>query len=88
MLHLYMRLINNRMACSGNLGKIALGQLKNVEIALATLRQLFYIFHLTLSNFPQIALQPMRLLVLINPLINRCEKLKMLSKGLPYGVLP
>ena len=35
-----MRLINNCMACSGNLGKIALGQLKNKEIALATLRQL------------------------------------------------
>ena len=60
-----MRLINNRMACSGNLVKIALGQLKNVKIALATLRQFFYIFHLTLSNFPQIALQSMRLLVLI-----------------------
>ena len=51
------------MACSGNLVKIALGQLKNVKIALATLRQFFYIFHLTLSNFPQIAFQPMRLLV-------------------------
>ena len=60
-----MRLINNRMACSGNLVKIALGQLKNVKISLATLRQFFYIFHLTLSNFPQIALQSMRLLVLI-----------------------
>ena len=58
-----MRLINNRMACSGNLVKIALGQLQNVKIALATLRQFFYIFHLTLSNFPQIALQSMRLLV-------------------------
>ena len=54
------------MACSGNLGKIALGQMKNVKIALATLRQLFYIFQLTLSNFPQIALQAMRLLVLIS----------------------
>ena len=53
------------MACSGNLVKIALGQLKNVKIALATLRQFSYIFHLTLSNFPQIALQSMRLLVLI-----------------------
>ena len=63
-----MRLIKNRKACSGNLGKIALGQMKNVEIALATLRQLFYIFHLTLSNFPQIALQPMRLLVQITTL--------------------
>ena len=53
------------MTCSGNLVKIALGQLKNVKIALATLRQFFYIFHLTLSNFPQIALQSMRLLVLM-----------------------
>ena len=51
------------MACSGNLGKIAHGQMKHVKIALATLRQLFYIFQLTLSNFPQIALQAMRLLV-------------------------
>ena len=39
-----MRLIKNRMACSVNLGKIALGQLKNVKIALAMLRQFFYIF--------------------------------------------
>ena len=54
-----MGLINNRMACLGNLVKIALGQLKNVKIALATLRQFSYIFHLTLSNFPQIALQSM-----------------------------
>ena len=64
-----MRLIKNRMACLVNLGKIALGQLKNVKIALATLRQLFYIFQLTLSNFPQIALQAMRLLVLMAPYI-------------------
>ena len=54
------QLIKNRMACSGNLGKIALGQMKNVEIALSTPRQSFYIFLLTLSNYSQIALQPMR----------------------------
>ena len=53
------------MACSGNLVNIALCQLQNVKIALATLRQFFYNFHLTLSNFPQIALQSMQLLVLI-----------------------
>ena len=32
-------------------GESALGQLKNERIAFATLRQLSYIFHQTLSNF-------------------------------------